>query len=233
MKFYFCLLAFILSASTNSFGQRICVSAYEFVIPEIAVRARLNASVIAAFDVQGREAVNINVSPADSITKAYFSLFDSCTIKNIKSLTFLSDKNNCRLRVNYISRTMLELSNNFAEMVSDSILNLVYKSTIMIGYKGGPSKPTESDTIIFTNYLPFKPGMSVKSEILVQRIFEGDRDSTIILNNNYPEFDDLIIEKSRGYSEDLFLNGSPSSKYFFIRFYILRKIDECGFEEIL
>ncbi len=233
MKFYFCLLAFILSASTNSFGQRICVAVYEFVIPEIAVRAGLNASVLAAFDVQGREAVNIKVCPADSIAKTYFSLFDSCTIKNIKNLTFLSDKNNCRLRVNYISRTSLELSNNFAEMESDSVLNLVYKSTIMIGYKGGPVKPSESDTIIFVNYLPFKTGMSVKSDILAQRIFEGDRDSTIILNNNYPEFEELIIEKSREYSEDLFLNWSPSAKYFFIRFYILRRIDECGFEEIL
>jgi hypothetical protein len=94
-------------------------------------------------------------------------------------------------------------------------------------------QPPNSDSLTLTAYLPYKIGMKKKSDIIVQRIFKKDEDSTIILKNNYPEFTNLIYNLSKKYSKDYFLAFSKKAKYYFIRYSISSKIEDCGsYEEL-
>ncbi len=227
------IFTIIFFAVSPLFGQDMCLNTSNFTIHPIMLKSQSSTSVRVKFDVVGRVAQNIEVFPTDSLSAKYFLFYESYTIDNIKQITFFNDKNKFSLLVNYEIRPARLLSNNFAEIVSDSILNIVFKAEGFIGQQEYVFGPPVSDSLTFTNYLPYKIGMSKKSDILVQRIFNNNEDSTIILKNNYPEYEKLIYEKSKEYTRESFVGFSENAKYFFIRFYILRRIEDCGFEEIL
>jgi hypothetical protein len=224
----------LLTLSFNSlFGQLMCLGTKNFSVHPIVVRAQIPfASFAVNFDVIGREAKNINIFPIDSMAKKSLFLYDSCTINNIRRINFLKDFQNYSLVVNYIVKPAVSLSNNYAELHSDSLLELVFRAEPITKGELVEYGPSKSDSLIFTNYLTYKNGMIQKSDILVQRVFENGKDSTIILRNNYPEYKNIIVEKSKEYSKESFTGFKPWGKYFFIRYYILRHIDECGFDEI-
>jgi hypothetical protein len=215
------------------FSQEICLSSAHLSMHPLAARAGISASVIARFDVIGREGKNIKIFPADSLSKKYFFLFDSITVNNIQQITFLNDKMNCNLLVNYIIHTTKTLSNNYSELISDSVLNIVFRGKGALISKLEDYGPSDSDSLTFTCYVPYTTGMKEKSNILVQRIFNKDNDSTIILRNNYPEYESLIYKDSKDYTKGSFVGFSKKAKYYFIRFFILRRIEDCGYEEIL
>ena len=126
MKTTILIFAVIIVLTKISFCQEMSISSAHFVIPDLAKRADVSGSVRAKFDVIGGEAKNIQIFPEDSLSKKY-PLFNSVTIHNINQITFLTDKLNCTLLVNYIVHPAGTLSNDYGELISDSILNLVYR----------------------------------------------------------------------------------------------------------
>lgn len=214
-------------------AQKMCLSSVKFTLPVVAFGCRLEASLKVNFDVIEHEIKNIRVSPADSISEEYIFLFDSCTISNMRQITFLSDKSNCNLLVNYRFRSGRELSNNFVELESDSVLNCVFILRDMGIYDPIDVKIEQSDSLTFRDYLSVTTMTTRKSYILVQRIFEGDKDSTIILRNNYPELRDSIYESAKKYTKESFTRYSKNSKFYFIQFLVICHIDDCEYDRIL
>jgi hypothetical protein len=232
MKHLLKMLTLILLDIMPLFGQKMCIATSKFCINPIALRAGVEGSIIAKFDIIGREAKNIKISSANSLSNQFIHLLDSCSVNNIKEIAFLSDKRNCTLTINYIIQHK-PLNNSYGELEADTVLNLVFPQYLVMKYNEGVIRVLDSDTLIITDYLPFKPGLAKKSDILVQRIFDNGIDSTIILRNNYPDYEQLIYERSKEFTPELFMGKTRRAKFCFIRFRILRILKSCGFEEVL
>jgi hypothetical protein len=88
------------------------------------------------------------------------------------------------------------------------------------------------DSVFIETTIPYISGKARPSNILVQRVFDLDKDSTIILTNDYPERTEDILATAKKYSKDKFLDRGSNAKYYFIRFRVVRVLPEFGIEQI-
>jgi len=150
----------------------------------------------------------------------------------------LKDSINYKLIIKYIVKPRHEINRDYAELVNDNELQLVFIGDAFINYRMIETTfTTDADTLYLTNYLTYKDGNHYASDVLVERIFSDKTDSTIIHRNNYPEYESEILEASKSYSKDLFnkdiLGGKKGYlKKLFIRFYLRRRIENCCHENI-
>ena len=90
-----------------------------------------------------------------------------------------------------------------------------------------------TDTSIVYGSLSFKGGVPVTSDILVKRLFFGEHDSTIIIRNNCPQYENDIYQAAHKYLKKDFLKEAPAATQYFIRFKIWHYSPECNCRELL
>ncbi|MCA0447406.1 MAG: hypothetical protein LCH54_14370 [Bacteroidetes bacterium] len=216
----------------------MCIAYKKFSIAEIAKKARLNAEYQVKFDVIGFQPVNIFVEPIDSISANYFSMYEFYTIKNIENITYLNDTTNYILNVKYVIKTFSELTNDYAVLRGNHDLELGF--VIKYEKTADPSIRLNhefEDTLWVNSYIEAPKGNLYPSEIVLERVFGTYKDSIKILNNNYPNLEDKILEKAKKYSkldfDDNFLDQFPEIKrVYMIRIWILRENAKCEIQQV-
>ncbi|MCX6152139.1 MAG: hypothetical protein NTX22_16555 [Ignavibacteriales bacterium] len=203
-----------------------CFPNTSFTIPEIARRAGVSASFKVIFDVINFEATNIKISSLDSLS--YIGLYEKANIENLKNLIYLKDTLNAELIFRYIITPVCKINRDYAEAVSDNEIHFVNREAQV--RKSGPHETNckKFDTLFIKTVIRYRPGSSHPSNILVERIFEDGKDSSIIHVNSHPEYESEILKISNQYSKEYFTNRDSKIKYYFIRFLLLREIPECN-----
>lgn len=239
----FHVLVIVLLPAASFFAQPFCLTNCEFNMPAIAIRAQLEGSFWVTFNIRELQPQDIKVMPVDSADKMVFGLFENATIDNIKKITYLWDTSNVKLTVRYLLVSGRELNNNYARLVSDSEIHFVFKLYPMDMFEryyppdmfhrhSHDKKKCKSDTLTLFDTFEFKSGSVKASNILVERIFSHNKDSTIILENNYPEHSSDILEVASQYSKENFLDHCPKAKKYFIRIFVEHWIKECSHKRI-
>lgn len=229
MKNIFLTLIFLLSLNKINFAEPFfCFPKTNFIMPAIALRAAQPGSFTVKFDVKNFEAFNFKISSLDSVE--YIKLYEESIIKNIKSLNFLKDTLGAELIIRYLITPVWKISQDYAEAVSDNEIHFVFRGAQVIREIHNVYKyPKEIDTLFIESSISYISGMSSEpSNILVERIFDTDQDSSIIHINNHPGSTSDILRVSKLYNKDDFTRLVPEVKYYFIRFKILREIPECN-----
>lgn len=230
MKNIFLTLIFLLSLNKINFAEPFfCFPKTNFIIPAIALRAAQPGSFTVKFDVKNFEAFNFKISSLDSVE--YIKLYEESIIKNIKSLNFLKDTLGAELIIRYLITPVWKISQDYAEAVSDNEIHFVFRGAQVINTMHLQSNyPNEkNDTLFIESSVSYISGMSSEpSNILVERIFDNDKDSSIVRINNHPESISDILRVSKMYNKNDFTRLASEVKYYFIRFKILREIPECN-----
>lgn len=228
MKNIFLTLIFLFSLyKINPAEPFFCFPKINFNIPAIALRAGQPGSFKVKFDVKNFEAFNFKISSLDSVE--YIQLYEESIIKNIKSLNFLKDTLGAELIIRYLITPVWKISQDYAEAVSDNEIHFVFKGAQVINTMHLYNYLKENDTLFIGSSISYISGMSSEpSNILVERIFDSDQDSSIVHINNHPESTSDILTISKMYNKNDFTRLAPEVKYYFIRFWILREIPECN-----
>lgn len=222
---------FSLVLCTTSFPQVICLSGKSFKVNELSLRASIEASVSVTFDVKDFKPRNVRIKMLTLEVKSLEKEYINDTQYNLSQFTFLKDTLNFNLKINYTILSSRVISNSYAELVKEDEVNLVFKNHGIEKYNEAHIAIVDSDTMTFENYIPYDSGRSDKADILVERVFSPSGDSTIIIRNNFPELTEKILAMSKEYSKEDFILHRPSSKWYFIRFYHIRRITECDYHE--
>ena len=196
--------------------------------------AGLEPSYKIMIDVNALQPVKIRISPTDSISRTHLIVMEKTIYQNIQGITFLKDTIDAEIFIEYHARPAPRLSNSFAELIAENIVRITYPRKTPIGYRGGSPKltKTEKDTVVLHRYLVYKTGELRPSNILFERKFLGDRDTTIVLTNNYPEYEEEALEIANQYEKADFEFYSSKVKYYYVKFRIIHRIEECGHEAI-
>lgn len=224
----FTILIFLLS-SVDSNAQYFCIANTSFQVPDIALHLFEETSYITQFTVKGFTPQNIKITPVDSISKSFYGLFEKATIENLNKITYLEDAQ-YRIKIKYVFYPAPKLNTAYAITNSVSEITFAFRASPIEKYYEGCGWPSESesDTVIFKNYINYKNGTIIgTSDIFVERLFDGDVDSTVIIKNNCPEYTEEILKEASTYSKKDFTDVSPKSTKYFITFQILRSIYEC------
>jgi hypothetical protein len=219
-------ILFILWWQSSLASDIICVAGKEFVIHKLARRAEASATFKVTLNVVDFKPRDIKIFETDSYRP--IDIYEESTIVNINKMIFLKDTMNFTFLIKYIILPGRELSRDCAIVNSNNEVCLYFSSSrevsedlrcILSGYH---------NVSYLIGYIPYKDGMHLPSEIFVERIFTGNRDTTIIRKNNNPDYVSTILEMSRTFSKNDFLKSDPQSIQYFICFYIRRYIPSCG-----
>jgi len=238
LRYLIILILFCQIDNTLIAKDFFCISEKPFVIPELTRKASINANFKISFSVSNLIPENIYISGVDSFSNSLMDMFNDATLKNLNTLSFFRDSSNCVIYFKYEVKSNSEVNYDFAEIINKSEIRLVFKrKSVFTNDESVWMFSSESDTLILKNYLVYPKPKSLKSNILVERIFGDDKDSTIIRINNYPELEDEIFRVSKEYSKNSFLlniigNKNSKAKWFFIRFYLQYQNKECNYEKI-
>ncbi|MCI0706206.1 MAG: hypothetical protein L0Y80_01805 [Ignavibacteriae bacterium] len=233
IRFFFVLFLTLL-ALKPSMGQLLCVAGKEFKYPEIARRAGVTASFQVVLNVNNFSPLITQITGVDSSSNQYLNLFKQSLIDNLNQLTYLNDTANFQMKVTYSIRHFRTLNNSYVEIIDPDEIHFVAQSPrieIIVDYMPFPSDPN-IDSVVVETTVPFKSGKAIPSDILVQRLFDDEAGSTVILRNNYPDLREEIIAVASRYSKDYFLGIGSNAHYYFIKLKVERKIPECGLEQI-
>ena len=204
-----------------------------------------NYTVFLTVDVKKGNAEVINITILEDATDAEKERIEFNTRENLKKLTFLQDTTNYKIIFNY--RFSSTIVNSYAEIVADTV-NIIDKEITIYGYNpihGFSNTKIDSQlirgvkTLTFTieGVLTTSTYLHSKSNILLERIIEGDTDSIIIIANNYPELADQLLIDGYGKSKINLLNSFKNDikcyhfnidlpKRYFIRYHLHREV--CG-----
>ena len=227
------ILILILSLYEIGYSEPFfCFSNTNFTVSPIARRAGEPGFFKVNFDVINFKAVNIKISALDSTSN--IQLFQKSINENLEKLIFLKDTLNAKLILKFIITPVWKINHDYAEAVSDDEIHFVFRGAqvektidYVIKY------PQEIDTLFIDSKINYIPGTSSKpSNILVERIFKNDQDTSIIRINNHPEYNYEILKVSQMYTKNYFTRLVPKIKFYFIRFKIIREIPECNKEYI-
>ncbi|MDP4117229.1 MAG: hypothetical protein Q8903_13920 [Bacteroidota bacterium] len=230
----FLLSLFILSA--RCYPQIFCLADAKFEINRIALIAGLETSYKITFDIERFSPKNIKIVGLDSNSISYHPFYEDVTKKNLAKITYLKDTSNITIIFKYFIYPPDKLNNDFAIMPSSHEIDFGFVSEpIDTTYRGCITwvMSPEIDSAVVVDYIDYKNGEAISSDILVERVFNANSDSIIIIKNNYAELAADIIKLSKDYKKDNFLSFAPNSKKYFIRFKVRRKIDNCGYQLIL
>ena len=126
---------------------------------------------------------------------------EQATKRNLTQLTFLQDTSNYIIVFRY--RYNEYTTNTYAEIIGDTItIYTLPRSTFERGlpihyYKGVVDTQTINGLRIFATTIPevltTDQYLHSPSNILVERIIDGDKDSTVVIRNNYPELTETLL----------------------------------------
>lgn len=156
-------------------------------LPEIAYYAGYNDSLIATFDIINYKPVNIKIRCAKPSGCAD-GLYSKCTIENIKNLNFLEDSLGYSLFVRY--HFSPNFYPNYADYSRQDTLDFYIRQkvnpTIDPAFYITVDKKNKSVTCSEVIYSEKR--IKFAEDILVERVFSGDSDTSIIIKNNCPYF---------------------------------------------
>ena len=229
MKKLILTFIFILSLYKINYGEPFfCFPNTNFTVSSLAHRAGISGSFKVIFDVINFKVANIKINSLDSTSS--IQLFQKSIEENLEKLIFLKDTLNAKLILKFIITPVWKINHDYAESVSDDEIHFVFRGAQIdqiIDYL--PVKyPAEIDTLFVDSFVKYIPGTSSKpSDILVERIFKNDKDTSIIRINNHPKYTSEILKVSQLYTKEYFTSLVPKIKFYFIRFKIIRGIPEC------
>jgi len=246
------ILLFLILLSAPMHAQRhfLCIGGVKF---ETSLNTRMfgeDITLLARFDVRDFKAVNISLS-CSQIDSAKMSWFARTAEENVKKIIFLHDTVGARLTVHYSIASPRTLNNDFASSPNDSTLDLTFRGNENITRWEGDYSPIAqtTDTVRWYGYIQAEPASSTPSDILVERRFFAHSDSSIIIRCNHPElrqqiidsasrfefafFQSLTHDRGRAMPSDSIRTPEALRKTYIVRFYILRRIQPCGYEETL
>jgi len=238
MKSIVLIVLTILMADSAIGADVICINKKEYEIPEIARRAQISASFRIHYDIVNYEPQAIRIEPDDSISASFLELFATANHKNISNITYLKDSLNYELVLKYIVRSASALNRDYAEVDSDKVLRLVFARPGTFTYDERiVGFAPDADSVYFDNFITYSGGNHYVSNIFVERVFNAQSDTTHILSNNYPELKEVILIESAKYSKadfmSLIVGRKPhKGQRYFIRFYLRRFLQDCGYDKI-
>jgi len=220
---------FILLCSTSSISAQTkndlyCLGGKKFDIPKISLVTGFSGNYKATFDVKNFKPENIKISALDSLN-IWQEEFTKATRKNLGLISFLKDTSNVELIIYYIIKSGRDISDNYAELTSLNEIKFVFRKIVEKNID--PAYYMNQDTITLIELIPISEPIIIKPEILVERKFLSDRDTTIIIKNNFLEMNEDILARSKNYSEKSFLDNRKDSRYFFIKFVLYLSYPEC------
>ena len=238
MRLVLCITLLAFLGWQQLVGQVLCLAGKQFVFPELALRAGVSSSFQVRLDVVGLSPQNIQIRILDSSSSKILDLSKTLDLfrpsieENLKRLTFLTDTIGLELKLRYSAAKLRQVNTSFAECVSDNEVRFVAQRPVVYTDIDGGFIPNPGiDTLYIDGTVPYKSGKIRPSDILVQRTFGENRDSTIIIRNNYPELAEEILAIAASYKKVYFTNLAPNGSRFFIRFRVRREIPECGINQ--
>jgi len=234
MKNPLAISTLILVGAFNANAQLFCVQNNDFVFPDLPRRAQIAASFVVRFNVTGRLPDSIVISRSDRDPYA-IAMFEPSIKHNLGCLFFRRDTIGAILKMYFEFRPRGNIGSMYTELVADTELHITVPSPAVYYYGGCGSRIVNhtTDSSFVYDMLPFGERVVQPSDILVKRIFVGDRDSTLILRNNLPSYEAAILRAAAKYRREDFLQVAPAATHFFIRFRILHYSPECNCREIL
>ncbi len=234
MKRILYLTLVLLGAWLNSPAQWICVPDSQFAYPRIPQRADISASFRVTFDVIGRWPSNIRIGSLDHWLNM-IPEFDSAIRHNLENLYFGRDSESVSVKMIFELRPPGTLSSVYAYLHSQDEIHIVAPQ-VQFEWEGDPwpiAVDLMSDSITLKGFVPFHGGVPASSDILVERLFRGTTDSTLIIRNNCPTYVQAIREAASQFTREEFLRYHPTAKRYFVRFRIFHHSRECRIGEIL
>ena len=236
MKTILCLAVILIAVPIASDAQLICIPDSEFCFPS-GVQAGVTCSFHVSFDVVSRSAKNIRIESFPHWQEPE-ELFELPIRENLGKLYFRSDTTAVSIDVIFSFARPGRLSRSYADMPSSRVLRFICPTdSVPPFYNICALNPRivdpNSDSSTLELSLPFEGSMRAPSDILVRRLFIGDRDSTIIIRNNCPTYEPAILRAAAQRSIDDFLYTTPNATQFFIRFRILHYSRQCLCTELL
>jgi hypothetical protein len=212
----------ILAQIENNF---FCLSGKEFKIPTISLLNGLTRNFKVEFDVRSFIPKNIRITSIDNADFAQDEYL-KITEENLKNITFLKDAHGAEITFNYIVKSGRNISKDYAEVISAKEINLVFRRKVFI--IRDPKVSISEDTVIINGFIKIdKPVEYKKTNILIERVFDNGKDSTIIVRNNFPEFKEEILKEAKEYNKNSFLGNSSVAKKYFINFSVELRYPEC------
>jgi len=229
MKIFLIFSTFILLFSISSIlaqtqNDLYCLGGKKFDIPKISLMTGLSGNYKATFDVKNFKPENIKISALDSLN-FWQEEFIKSTRKNLELISFLKDTSSVELKIYYIIKSGRDISENYAELTSLNDIKFVFRKIVRNNID--PAFYMNQDTITLIELMPISEPLSIKPEILVERKFLSDRDTTILVKNNLPEMMEEILTRAKKYSKGKFLDVYKNANYFLIKFVLYLSYPEC------
>jgi hypothetical protein len=231
----FVFLMLLLIADQNS-AQTFCIPPIQPKYPDLALRAGIEISFNVQFDIVEFVPQNYRITTLDNIDgydSSIVELFKPAIIDYLSKLCYLRDVKGFLLKLKYSMSPKTKINRGYVEKVADNeirIIELMPKGTICPHALRQIN--TKIDTAIIEHVLQYKSGPERKSDILVQRFFNVEKDSILILHNNYPELEGEIYTDAKYFRKNDFLYDAPNAKYFIIRYRVVRYIESCGCSKV-
>ena len=206
-------------------------------VPELARKIGLKkVSYKATFDVIDYAPKNIDIICLDS-TDVWFEDFRKVTLSNIKQLEFIKDTSAYPLIFNY--NFSKSINSDYIDFSNQNKLEMYFRTFDCSIIENLSSKPpisidqTNKTVEIFTRFKTNK-FLKQRANILVEKIFSDENDSTIIINNNLPYFEMDIRRIAKTYTKEYIdkklseANCTFVPKHYFINFDIYTVPKQCG-----
>lgn len=220
----FILLFSTSSVSAQTKNDLYCLGGKKFDIPKISLMTGFSGNYKTNFDVKNFKPENVKISTLDSLN-FWQEEFIKATRKNLELISFLKDTSNVELKIYYIIKSGRDISDDYAEVTPSNEIKFVFRKIERNNID--PSFYMNQDTITLIELIPIFEPLIIKPEILVERKFLSDRDTTIIIKNNFLEMNEDILARSKNYSKKSFLDNRKDSRYFFIKFVLYLSYPEC------
>ena len=234
MKTYSTIFLLLLFTTQSDIAQIFCIPKTRPPYPDIAERAGLSMSYLIRFDVAGFAPCNIHISALDGLNveeSKMIPLFEPAIDSCLKMISFCKDTANYLLTFKYEIKPPHSINRPFVEILSEKEIRIVIEGrkelSVSGPYRIQPPPDPRIDTVILQSNVEYKSGNGAKSDILVQRFYNVEKDSIVIIRNNHPELESDIIIDAQQVTKQMFLERGPNAIYYFIKYSVHRHVKDC------
>ena len=121
----------------------------------------------------------------------------------------------------------MDVSGDFAEVASPDEVRLIFRH-VASGWVE-PSLVIHGDSLTLSEQFVTDDSIVVPSEIIVERIFRENSDTSVIVKSNNPWLNSAILRKVAWFTKQYLSSGNPEVKHFFIQYRLTRNTyNDCG-----
>ena len=204
--------------------------------PQIAKYEDWSVHYQVIIDVINLEPKIIHINCLDS-TDYYF--FRKVTEENVKKLLFINDVKNYSIYFDYL--TSKKISNDYTEYVEPGHIKVVSRqmSGEFIDFSLHESYDSSNFSLTIEYYVSTHKKINKPSNILVERYFIDNKDSSKIIRNNFPQLSSEILEEASHFKKNdflsmLFISKEEKSqiKNYFVKLKVIRWFGDRGYYKI-